>query len=291
MRYRVRHSTSYAYAETASLSHNAARLRPVDDGRQRLVHFQLDLSPRPRVLSSHVDLHGNTVHLFQIQEAHRSFSVTADSTVEILPPALPDPASTPAWDDPAWRPGPNPSGELALVCEFRHASPFVPLLDGAAEIARQAFLPGRPILEAGSELAKLVKREFRYSPRTTTLATPVSEILAQRRGVCQDFAHLVLSALRSLGLPARYVSGYLETTPPPGKPRLVGADASHAWVQLWVPECGWVDLDPTNGCIPGERHVRVAVGRDYGDVTPLKGLILGGGAQSISVSVDVAPVA
>jgi transglutaminase-like putative cysteine protease len=291
MRYKLRHATTYAYAETATLSHNAAHLRPLNDGRQILEDFRLDVTPSPRVFTETIDTFGNRFHLFQLQEPHREFSVVAESEVEVLDPGFPEPSSTVPWDDPTTRPGHQPSGNLALISEHRHASPFVPLLEGTAELARRVFEPGRPILEAGAALTALVKSEFKYSPRSTTLATPVTEILALRRGVCQDFAHLMLSAFRSLGLIARYVSGYLETLPPPGKQRLVGADASHAWVQLWVPDSGWVDLDPTNGCIVGERHIRVAVGRDYGDVTPLKGLILGGGAQTISVSVDVAPVA
>jgi transglutaminase-like putative cysteine protease len=157
------------------------------------------------------------------------------------------------------------------VAGFRHASPFVPILEPCRELALASFLPGRPVLEAALDLTRRIPKEFQYSPHSTSVTTPVAEVLRTRRGVCQDFAHLMLSSLRSLGLPARYVSGYLETAPPPGKARLVGADASHAWVQLWVPGSGWVDLDPTNGLAPRDRHIRLAVGRDFGDVSPLKG--------------------
>lgn len=290
MRYRIKHITRYSYTEPVPLSHNAAHLRPLDDDRQTVESFRLAVSPLPRVSTVHVDVNGNQMQVFQIQEGHKEFEVSAESVVEVRASLVPDPARTSPWDLFAGSIGHLPRGTLATVAEFRHPSPHAPLLQEAKDIALKHFAPGRPLLEAGFDLICAIHRDFKYSPQSTSIATPVLEIIRIRRGVCQDFAHLALSCLRSLGLPARYVSGYLETVPPPGRPRLVGADASHAWIQIWVPDWGWVDLDPTNACIPSERHVRVAVGRDFADVTPLKGLLLGGGTQTVRVSVDVEPL-
>jgi len=290
MLYRIHHRTSYGYSEPVSLSHNLAHLRPLSDDRQKLRSFSLKIHPEPRGVSGHMDVFGNHVHFVQVQEGHREFVVDCESELEVLAPRWPNASDTLAWEVVAARVRPKPSGEDALVAGFRHASPFVPLLEPCRDLASASFPPGRPILEAAMDLTRRIPKDFQYSPHSTAVTTPVAEVLRTRRGVCQDFAHLMLSGLRSLGLPARYVSGYLETAPPPGKARLVGADASHAWVQLWVPGFGWVDLDPTNGLAPQERHIRLAVGRDFGDVSPLKGLLLGGGTQAVQVSVDVVPV-
>jgi len=290
MLYKVHHRTCYGYSEPVMLSHNLAHLRPVSDERQKLRSFSLVIRPDPRGISGHIDSFGNHVHFVQVQEGHREFVVDCESELEVLPPRWPDPSATPPWETIALGIGHRPSGQEALVAGFRHASPFVPILEPCRELALSSFLPGRAVLEAALDLTRRIPKEFQYSPHSTSVATPVAEVLRTKRGVCQDFAHLMLSGLRSLGLPSRYVSGYLETAPPPGKARLVGADASHAWVQLWVPGFGWVDLDPTNGLAPRDRHIRLAVGRDFGDVSPLKGLLLGGGTQAVQVSVDVEQV-
>lgn len=290
MIYQVRHRTSYGYSEQVPLSHNIAHLRPLSDERQKLHTFSLRITPEPRGISSHVDVFGNHVHFAQVQEGHREFVVDCESELEVMPPRWPEPSSTRPWDFLASGLGHRPSGPTAIAAGFRHASPYVPVLEACRELAQPSFPLGRPVLEAALDLTCRIPREFSYSPHATSVTTPIAEVLRSRRGVCQDFAHVMLSALRSLGLPARYVSGYLETRPPPGRPRMMGADASHAWVQLWVPGFGWVDLDPTNGLLPGERHIRVAVGRDFGDVSPLKGLLLGGGVQAVQVAVDVEPI-
>lgn len=290
MRYKVHHRTSYGYSEPVSLSHNLAHLRPLSDERQKLRSFSLRIHPEPREVSGHMDVFGNHVHFVQVQEGHREFVVDCESELEVLAPRWPEAFATTAWETVATRIGHRPSGEDALVAGFRHASPFAPILEPCRELALASFIPERPILEAALDLTRRIPKDFQYSPHATAVTTPVAEVLRTRRGVCQDFAHLMLCCLRALGLPARYVSGYLETSPPPGKARLVGADASHAWVQLWVPGFGWVDLDPTNGLAPRERHIRLAVGRDFGDVSPLKGLLLGGGTQAVQVSVDVVPL-
>lgn len=195
-----------------------------------------------------------------------------------------------SWESVAQAMRPRPAGATARASEHVHASPYVPLLERAREYAAPSFAPGVPVLAGVLDLMHRVHRDFRYDPSATSVSTPLPEVFARKRGVCQDFSHATISCLRSLGLPARYVSGYLDTRPPPGKTRLVGADASHARVQVWCPGTGWIDLDPTNDLAPADRHVTVATGRDFGDVTPLKGLILGGGGHVVRVSVDVEPI-
>ena len=177
------------------------------------------------------------------------------------------------------------------ACSFTFDSHYVKRSPALAEYATPSFAPGRPILDATADLSARIHREFRYDAKATTISTPLAEVLANRHGVCQDFAHLAIGCLRSLGLAARYVSGYLESRPPPGRARLVGADASHAWLAVFAPGLGWVDFDPTNNVLPSERHLTLAWGRDYGDVSPIRGVILGGGSHTMSISVDVAPLA
>ncbi len=290
MRYKVRHQTVYTYAEPVQLSHNLAHLMPSSNERQSLSSFALTIEPRPAVLTERIDCWGNTTHFAMIQERHREFVVVAESEVDVPPFAMPDPASTPSWESVAQAMRPRPAGATARASEHVHASPYVPLLERAREYAAPSFAPGVPVLAGALDLMHRVHRDFRYDPSATSVSTPLPEVFARKRGVCQDFSHATISCLRSLGLPARYVSGYLETRPPPGKTRLVGADASHAWVQVWCPGTGWIDLDPTNDLAPADRHVTVATGRDFGDVTPLKGLILGGGGHVVRVSVDVEPI-
>ena len=290
MRYRVTHETLYTYADPVQLSHNLAHLQPLDDARQTVESFSLDVDPEPAVLAERVDCWGNASHFLLIQESHRQLRVVARSEVDVHPVPLPEPETTATWESVAASMRSRPQGPFAMASQFRHPSPFVPLLAAAREYALVSFVPGRPLGEAAFDLMHRVHREFRYDPDATSVATPLAEIFRGRHGVCQDFAHAMIASLRSMGLAARYVSGYLETRPPPGKARLVGADASHAWLQFWCPDHGWIDLDPTNDTAPSERHITVAVGRDFGDVTPLKGLLLGGSGQNVHVSVDVEPL-
>lgn len=290
MIYRVRHETIYHYDDPVQISHNLAHLRPRDGNRQTVLSFSLEVDPAPAVCSMRSDAWGNTSHFLLVQEAHRELKMVALSELEVEPAGWPDPESTHPWEDIARRMRPRPTGEDARVAQFAHPSPYIPRLGRCADLAREVFHSGTPVLVGCIALMGRIFRDFRYDPEATTVATPLGEVMERRRGVCQDFAHAMVGSLRALGLPARYVSGYLETRPPPGKARLVGADASHAWVQAWIPGVGWVDFDPTNDVMPSERHVVVAVGRDFGDVTPLKGLLLGGGGQKVSVSVDVEPL-
>ena len=290
MYYQVRHTTNYLYSDAVVLCQNQARLSPQTTRGQTRHSFSLEISPEPTVRRRWSDAFQNEVWYFSIETPHHRLQVTSRSLVERLAPDPIDPAATPAWErvrDLLAR----PTGVAErLAGQFRVESPFIMELPEARDYARQSFLPGRPILESALDLTRRIHADFHYSPATTAISTPTREVFLTRRGVCQDFAHLQITCLRSLGLAARYVSGYLVTLPPPGKPRLVGADASHAWLGLFVPETGWVDLDPTNNLIPADRHVTIGWGRDYGDVCPIKGVFTGGGGQSIAVAVDVEPV-
>jgi transglutaminase-like putative cysteine protease len=287
MRLRISHLTRYDYAEPVSLCHNIVHLKPRQSERQRCLSSSLRIDPGPAVNREHEDFFGNRVNYFSIQQAHDALEVTAVSEVEVGLQDLPEPPATPAW-------------EVARDCLHQHrkpamnasriftlASPLVPLNAAARDYAAGSFTRGRPILEAGIDLMGRIFREFAYDPHFTSIATPVAEVMAHRRGVCQDFAHLAIAGLRGLGLAARYVSGYLETLPPPGQAKLQGSDASHAWFAIMIPDLGWVDFDPTNDLIPGEQHITTAVGRDYHDVTPMHGIFYGGGGHELTVAVDV----
>ncbi|HSO20151.1 MAG TPA: transglutaminase family protein, partial [Desulfosarcina sp.] len=226
--------------------------------------------------------------VFMVQQPHEALVMTAESLVQTFAPvALPTDATAP-WESVVRRLAVHERPDELDACQFVFASPLVARSQPIKAYAHSSFPPGRPVLEGAVDLMGRIFRDFTYDKSATTVDTPVEQVLADRKGVCQDFAHLAIGGLRSLGLAARYVSGYLETQPPPGKPKLLGADASHAWLSLFVPDAGWVDLDPTNNLIPGEKHVTLAGGRDYGDVTPVKGVVTGGGVHTLSVTVDVA---
>jgi transglutaminase-like putative cysteine protease len=299
MRYRVRHTTTYRYRETVAVSHNLVHLVPIESSRQRCLRHELTVSPSPATAHERRDYYGNRTATFTVQQPHRELVVRAVSEIDTHAMADPDDAASPPWEEvrtlisggACSRPGARCAGE------FAYDSPLIQSSPAMAEYARSSFPPGRPLLQAVEELNQRIHDEFTYDTAATSVHTPVHEVLVKRRGVCQDFAHLAISCLRSLGLAARYVSGYLETLPPEGRARLVGADASHAWFSLYCPDPGhgresWVDLDPTNDCLGGERHISLAVGRDFGDVSPLKGMILGGGPHhEVLVAVDVVPIA
>jgi transglutaminase-like putative cysteine protease len=290
MRYRIRHRTTYRYDVPANLCHNEARLRPLDLPGQRCLKWRLTIDPEPEFHRTRLDSFGNHIDYFAIQRPHPELVITAESEVEVTSSGqLPLETGGP-WDSlrENLRSSKDPASLDARA--FALSSPLIPVLPELADFARQDFPPGRCILEAVGALNSRIFHEFKFDPDFTTVATPVLEVLHNRRGVCQDFAQLMIAALRSLGLPARYVSGYLETLPPPGKAKLVGADASHAWVAVFVPGQGWLDFDPTNNVRPGERHITVATGRDYRDVSPLRGVTVGGASHHLKVSVDVAPL-
>jgi len=291
MKYELIHRTKYIYDGAVTVSHHLARLAPRRLPTQICPWHHLHITPVTVGKGVHGDSYGNITAYFEIEGSHTELEVVAHSFVEVIPVIHPEPTSTPAWEviRNACQAHRLTAGSEAGA--FRFASPMVPLSPEFADYARPEFPPGRPILQAVVGLTAKIHREFKFDTRATDVATPVTEVLKKRAGVCQDFAHLMLGCLRSLGLPARYVSGYLETQPPPGQARLTGADASHAWVSIFCGEkTGWVDADPTNNVLPGERHITVAWGRDFSDVSPLRGVTLGAGGQKLKVAVDVIPV-
>jgi transglutaminase-like putative cysteine protease len=288
--YRVSHTTTYRYAEPVALCHNELRLTPRNRPGQTTLRSQLLVEPTPATLRTHVDYFGNTVTFLTLQEPHERLTITAKSQVAVDPPPAPAVAESPAWDAVAARLRGERAPELVAASELVFESPHVRVDDDVRRFAAASFPAGRALLPAVLELTHRI-HEFTYDPEATTVATPVADVLHERRGVCQDFAHLELACLRALGLAARYVSGYIRTVPRTAKERLVGADASHAWVGVYVPGSGWVDVDPTNDVLALGDHVTLAWGRDYGDVPPVKGVVLGGGEHTMRVAVDVTPVA
>ena len=289
--YRVTHRTEYTYDKPVTTGHTIARLTPRRLPHQDVASSAVTAVPTPTHRRSHVDGFGNVVTYLAVDTAHDRLEVTATSDVTVRSRALPGGLWDQPWDVAVTGTASttDDDGLLARLC--RLDSPLVARSVELAELARTEFTPRRPLGEAATALSHRIFETFEFVPGSTDVSTPVTEVLAERRGVCQDFAHLLLGALRSLDLGARYVSGYLETVPPPGRPRLVGADASHAWVGLFVPGGGWVDLDPTNGLVQPDRHVTVGWGRDYTDVVPVRGVVFGPPAtQQLTVSVDVAPI-
>lgn len=290
MKYVVRHITTYTYDDAVSDSLGVAYLVPRSLPWQKVASFDVTVTPTPVDSSSDLDFYGNRVTYFQVTEPHRQLVVEGVSEVESLDPVYSDEALNRAWEsllplrDPAlpgaWR-----------ATDFALASRLVEQVPGARTYAAESLMPGRPIGEAVTELMRRVHADFEYDKTATTVTSTVEHILDKRAGVCQDFAHLMLACLRAHGIAARYVSGYLATYPPPGKERVVGADASHAWVEVWLGGEEWLALDPTNDQWAGDRYITVAWGRDYGDVPPLKGVIFTEAKRStMRVSVDVAPV-
>ena len=290
MDYRITHRTVYDYSEAVSVSHHAARLLPMQNATQQVFRSSLTVSPPPAVRKESRDYFGNAVCSFAIQEIHRHFEVVARSQVTVNAATAPALALSPTWEEVVARFRDPVSPADVVPYEFCMESPFVRLMPEYAEYARQCFPPGTPLLTGTRDIMRRIHTEFRYDRVATTIATPIEEVWGHRHGVCQDFAHMAVACLRSLGLPARYVSGYLRTYPAPGKPRLVGADASHAWFAVYCPVNGWVDFDPTNDVIPSVEHITVAVGRDFSDVSPLSGILTGGGKHKVRVSVDVEPL-
>jgi transglutaminase-like putative cysteine protease len=287
MRYRVSHVSNYAYGSPVDLAAHLLHLRPRPLPWQTVVSDRIVAEPEGARRRDAKDHFGNMVTWLFLDRPHADFSVTAESIVDVSYPPPPD--DTPAWETVV---------EAALGvsagpdAEYRFDSPMAPAVAETSDYAKVSFQKDRPVLEALCDLNLRIYKEFRFRSGVTTISTPVTQVMKRREGVCQDFSHLMVSALRGLGLPARYNSGYIRTKPPPGKPRRQGADQSHAWVGAWLgPEHGWVDLDPTNGIVVHEEHVLLGWGRDYGDVSPVQGVILGGGAHHLTVAVDLEPVA
>lgn len=288
MIYSVRHATTYRYGDEVTLSSHRLRLTPRDTARQRVRRFALDIAPQTHSLIAERDPFGNTAHLLEMREPHRVLTIEARSEVTVSP-ADTELGFTP-WEM-AVEAARSPRLSQALeAAGYAWPSPFTAATDAIEAYARQSFAPGRPLMAAAQDLTHRIFADFVYDPEATHAGTLARESFAERRGVCQDFAHVFLACCRALGVPSRYVSGYLLTHPPAGQEKLIGADASHAWASVWCPVAGWLDFDPTNDVMPGLEHVTCAWGRDYGDVSPIAGVVLGGGGHVISVAVDVNPV-
>ncbi len=285
--YIVTHVSRYDYEETVSLCQNLALMEPQDSSIQTVRSFQLQCDPMPAIRERRKDYFGNAVHYFSVEQPHSHIEFVSTTDLFTEDPAPLELASTPPHElvRDQIRRALHPE-ELEIV-QFTLPSRFVPTGPEFAELASQDFVPGRPFAEAALALTRRIYQEFSYDSEATTILTPLHDVMRIRAGVCQDFSHIFLAALRSLGLPCRYVSGYIETYPPPGQPRLQGADASHAWVSIYIPGHGWLDLDPTNGKLRTYEYIQAAVGRDYQDVSPLRGVLFGGGKHRVRVSVDV----
>ncbi len=285
MLYKITHTTRYEYDEPASLCHNIALLKPRNTPEQICNKVHVHITPEPDVVNEYEDFFGNRVFYFAIQQEHKHLDVTVTSHVENTSSATTQyPDRT--WEETAQQlTGSTPAN--ADLKQFVTETPMTTMDEETKKYALLSFTPGRSLVTACMDLTQRIFEEFLYSPGFSTIATPVKEIMKKKKGVCQDFAHLAIACVRSMGLAARYVSGYLETLPPEGEEKLVGADASHAWFSVFVPDTGWVDFDPTNNLMPGRQHITIGWGRDYADVTPLKGVILSGGNHTLTVSVDV----
>jgi transglutaminase-like putative cysteine protease len=280
--YRVKHVTEYSYEEPASICHNELHLVPRTSLRQTCHNYRLRVTPEPAVMARRTDYFGNDAIYFTLQEMHRTLRIEMLSEVAVEVPAPPEVGGS--WNGLA-----APETLSHNIEEFALESPFIEPSRELAHYAQQSFGPDRDVVEGALDLMHRIHADFTYEPGASQVSTPLTDVFATRRGVCQDFAHLAIGCLRSLGLPARYVSGYLLTQPPPGQPRLLGADASHAWFSIYCGASGWLDLDPTNDIVAGDQHVTLAWGRDYGDVAPVRGVVQGGGRHHMRVGVDVVP--
>ncbi len=291
MRYRVRHVTLYAYAKPVDLASHMLHLTPRVLPWQAVRSASLRATPMPSRVTGSEDHFGNHTTLMFLDLPHKSFEVTVEAEVDVDVPPPPPAAATPPWEQVVAGLRAGARGVSWQAAEFTFDSPLAPADRAAGLYARHSFPPGRPVLAGLLDLNARIRRDFAFRTDVTTIVTPVARVLAQRAGVCQDFTHVMVAGLRALGLPARYVSGYLRTRPPPGQVARRGADQSHAWVGAWLgPEHGWIDLDPTNDLVVRDEHVVLAWGRDYGDISPVRGVILGGGEHTVKVAVDLEPV-
>jgi transglutaminase-like putative cysteine protease len=290
MIYKIVHRSTYKYKNPVSVGKHVACLKPRSSVHQQLAGTELDIQPPPATRTERVDYFGNSLCFFTVQELHRELVVEARSEVTVTGNAAPWPQQGIAWEEAALS-LPRDKTQAGLEAyQFEFESPRIRIRPEFEAYALQSFAPGRPMTEALLDLTARIHHDFRFNSKATNVRTPPEEVFRKRHGVCQDFAHVQIACLRSIGLAARYVSGYLRTHQPPGVPRLVGADASHAWVSAYCPGSGWLDVDPTNNVVPSDGHVTLAWGRDYGDVSPLHGLVLGGGDHTLRVAVDMEPL-
>ncbi len=289
MIYNIRHLTAYSYDRTVTSARLVLRVTPRDGDGQRKVAHTLNISPEPLSVDTERDFYGNTVNVVTIDTEHRELTIEALSTVKLTHQAALPLAGEP-WEEVSDAVLLSRDLTGSAPVHFMFASPRIQLSADVTKYVRESFKPGRGILEASRELIQRIRKDFDYKPETTDINTPLTQAFAQRQGVCQDFAHIMIAGLRGLGLPAAYVSGYIRTIPPPGEKRLEGADATHAWVSVWCGTSGWLGFDPTNAIDVGNDHIALAVGRDFSDVSPVYGVFVGSGGTELDVEVDVIPV-
>ncbi len=292
MKYRIKHITEYLYAGRVSHCYNLAHLIPRDSQRQKRIKNNVRVQPFATYSSKREDYFGNLAFHFEIQKPHNKLVIT--STSEVNTETQRGEISLDlgiTYSEALQLLATRKDTEILLAREFLYDSPLIKYFPALKEYAAPSFAPNQTLLSGAMDLTKRIYEDFAYSPAATTVSTPLEKVMETKRGVCQDFAHLQIGCMRAMGIPAKYVSGYLETLPAPGQERLVGADASHAWLSVFSPTEGWMEFDPTNNCVAHEQHVITAWGRDYSDVTPLRGVIFGGGENPIlNISVDVARI-
>lgn len=287
MKYAISHKTTYSYGSSVHHSYHLLHLTPAEVPQQRILRHRLTITPAPGMREDRVDYFGNPVTLLAIDQEHDRLVVSAESEIEIASVFQGDLAASTDWQAIASGAALAGRTDAKDIVQYAAASRHGRRIRSIVDYAALSFPPGRPVLQGADDLMRRIYDDFTFDPSATDISTPVEHVFAARRGVCQDFAHLMISALRTLGLPARYVSGYILTHPPEGQIKLQGADASHAWISVWSPEFGWVDFDPTNNVVPSGEHVTIAYGRDYDDISPISGVLLGGGAHDVDVAVDV----
>jgi transglutaminase-like putative cysteine protease len=294
MVFQLSHTTSYKYGNGVTFCHNIATLKPRDFLGQTILSYDLEISPKPTEISERIDFFGNTITRFSIQQYHKELKVIAKSKIlrdyTLAPDIYQSAIGMAITLDEAKEELKSTKPEILEVKQFVLESILIAKISkNIREYALVSFKPGRPIFESALELMERIFNDFEFNPNATNVATPIQEVMENKKGVCQDFAQIAIACVRAIGLPARYVSGYIETLPPPGKEKLIGTDASHAWFSLYIPKFGWVDFDPTNNQIPKNQHIIVAYGRDYYDVPPLKGVIFSSGENKMKVAVDIRP--
>jgi len=285
--YRIIHKTIYTYEDLVSHCLNLAHMYPLNNAHQECYRTFIDVKPRPSVSSFRKDYFGNNLFFFAIEDSHKELEITVESSVKTNVPIYSLFSRSCPWEDVWERLESSKSRADIEAIEYTLPSSYVSYNSNFADYAMQSFLPGKSVLESVYDFTLRIFKEFKFDPKATTIVTPLEQVFAQKKGVCQDFTHFAISALRSIKIPARYVSGYIETHPPAGQEKLKGSDATHAWVSVYCPDQGWVDFDPTNGKFITDEYIMTSVGRDYSDISPLKGILYGGGKHKLKVEVDV----
>jgi transglutaminase-like putative cysteine protease len=285
--YRIIHKTIYSYEESVTHCQNLAHMYPLTNSHQECYRTFIDVNPRPSVSSFRKDYFGNNLFYFAIEDFHRQLQVSVESSVKTNVPIYSLFSRSCPWEEVSSRIHNSKSRLDIEAIEFTLSSPFIPLNPLFSEYALKSFAKGKSILESVNDFTIRIFNDFKFDAKATTIVTPLEQVFKNRKGVCQDFTHFAISALRSLNIPARYVSGYIETHPPIGQKKLQGSDATHAWVSVYCPDQGWVDFDPTNGKFITDEYIMTSIGRDYSDVSPLKGILYGGGKHKLKVEVDV----